>query len=103
MNLGLADAACLAAEIETGIGEGRDPGDLRVLRRYERRRKGENLKMLAALDALNRLFRLPSWAGPLRAFGLHAVDRTPVAKRLLMREALGLEGRVLRNGPQLEA
>jgi 2-octaprenylphenol hydroxylase len=103
MNLGLADAACLAAEIEAGLTEGRDPGDLRVLRRYERRRKGENLKMLAALDGLNRLFRLPSWVGPLRAFGLHAVDRAPAAKRFFMREALGLERGVLRNTPHREA
>jgi 2-octaprenylphenol hydroxylase len=92
MNLGLADAACLAAEIEAGLAAGFDPGDLRVLRRYERRRKAENLKMLAALDALNRLFRLPAWAGPLRALGLHAVDRSPPVKRLLMRQALGLGG-----------
>jgi 2-octaprenylphenol hydroxylase len=103
MNLGLADAACLAAEIEAGLAEGRDPGDLRVLRRYERRRKGENLKMLAALDGLNRLFRLPPWAAPLRAFGLRAVDRTPAAKRFFMHEALGIEGRVLRNAPHREA
>jgi 2-octaprenylphenol hydroxylase len=103
MNLGLADAACLAAEIEAGLAEGRDPGDLRVLRRYERRRKGENLKMLAALDGLNRLFRLPSFIGPLRALGLHAVERAPAAKRFFMREALGLERNVLRSGPHREA
>ncbi|HEX5421750.1 MAG TPA: UbiH/UbiF/VisC/COQ6 family ubiquinone biosynthesis hydroxylase [Gammaproteobacteria bacterium] len=90
MNLGLADAACLAAEIEAGLAAGRDPADITVLRRYERRRKAENLKMLVALDALNRLFRLPAWAAPLRAFGLHAVDRAAPVKRLLMRQALGL-------------
>ncbi len=92
MNLGLADAACLAAEIEAGLAEGREPGDLPVLRRYERRRKAENLRMLVALDALNRLFRLPDWVRPLRAFGLQAVDAAPPAKRLLMRQALGLGG-----------
>jgi hypothetical protein len=59
--------------------------------------------MLAALDGLNRLFRLPSWVGPLRAFGLHAVDRAPAAKRFFMREALGLERGVLRNTPHREA
>ncbi|HEU4617778.1 MAG TPA: UbiH/UbiF/VisC/COQ6 family ubiquinone biosynthesis hydroxylase [Gammaproteobacteria bacterium] len=103
MNLGLADAACLAAEIEGALAEGRDPGDLTVLRRYERRRKGENLKMLAALDGLNRLFRLPAWAAPLRGAGLRAVDRAAPAKRLLMREALGLDARILRSAPHPEA
>jgi ubiquinone biosynthesis UbiH/UbiF/VisC/COQ6 family hydroxylase len=90
MNLGLADAACLAAEMEAGLGAGRDPSDFMILRRYERRRKAENLKMLVALDALNRLFRLPAWFAPVRAFGLHAVDSAAPVKRLLMRQALGL-------------
>lgn len=89
MNLGLADALHLAAEIDAGMRSGRDPGDLRLLRRYERRRKTENLKMLLALDALHRVFRLPR-AAPLRAAGLAAVDRALPVKRLLMREALGL-------------
>ncbi len=103
MNLGLADAACLAAEIEAGLAEGREPGDLPVLRRYERRRKAENLKMLVALDALNRLFRLPDWARPLRGLGLRAVDAAPPAKRLLMRQALGLGGAGARGRPPAEA
>jgi 2-octaprenylphenol hydroxylase len=62
-----------------------------VLRRYERERKGDNLAMLAAFDALNRLFRLPGWAGPLRGLGLRAVESAHPVKRLLMRKALGLE------------
>ena len=69
---------------------GEDPGDARVLRRYERERKGENLRMLAAFDALNRLFRLPAWAAPLRMLGLRAVNTAAPAKRLLMAQALGL-------------
>src|SRR5690606_3866866 len=67
MNLGLADAAALAAVIERALAAGEDPGDRRVLRRYERRRKPENLEMLAALDGLHRLFALPDWAAPLRS------------------------------------
>jgi len=90
MNLGLLDAAALAAVIEDAVRAGEDPGDARVLRRYERERKGDNLKMLAAFDALNRLFRLPGWATPLRVIGLGAVNATAPAKRLLMQQALGL-------------
>ncbi len=45
---------------------GEDPGDVKVLRRYERERKGANLEMLVALDALHRVFALPAWAAPLR-------------------------------------
>jgi ubiquinone biosynthesis UbiH/UbiF/VisC/COQ6 family hydroxylase len=90
MNLGLLDAACLAAVIEDAVLAGEDPGDLKVLRRYERQRKGDNLQMLLALDGLHRLFGLPAWAAPLRAAGLRAVDSSGAAKRLLMQRALGL-------------
>jgi 2-octaprenylphenol hydroxylase len=91
MNLGLLDAAALARVVEDAVLAGEDPGDLKVLRRYERERKGANLEMLLALDALHRLFALPAaWAAPLRGAGLRAVERSAVAKRFFMRRALGL-------------
>ena len=89
MNMGLLDAVGIVAVIENALNKGEDPGDMRVLRRYERNRKGENLKMLLALDGLNRFFRLPG-ISPLRAAGLTAVNAVGPAKRALMREALGL-------------
>ena len=91
MNLGILDAASIAAVIEDALLAGEDIGDLKVLRRYERERKGDNLAMLAAFDGLNRLFRLPGWAAPLRALGLRAVEAAHPVKRLLMQKALGLE------------
>jgi 2-octaprenylphenol hydroxylase len=90
MNLGLLDAAAIAAVVEDAVLAGEDPGDLNVLRRYERERKGDNLAMLAALDGLNRLFRLPQWAQPLRSVGMRAVDSAGPVKRLLVHQALGL-------------
>jgi len=90
MNLGLLDAAALARVVEDALLAGEDPGDLKVLRRYERERKGANLEMLLALDALHRLFALPDWAAPLRGAGLRTVQRSGVAKRFCMRRALGL-------------
>ncbi len=90
MNLGLLDAAAIAAVIEDAVLAGEDVGDLKVLRRYERERKGDNLAMLAAFDGLNRLFRLPGWASPLRSLGLRAVEAADPVKRLLMQKALGL-------------
>jgi 2-octaprenylphenol hydroxylase len=93
MNLGLLDAACLAAVLEEAILHGEDPGDLKVLRRYERERKGDNVEMLVALDALHRWFGLPRPWAPLRALGLRIIDRAPPAKRWLMQRALGLNSR----------
>src|SRR5690606_35135073 len=90
MNLGLADAACLAAQDAAAAGEGLDPGDWRVLRRYERRRKADNLNMLLALDGLHHLFGLPTAMAPIRAFGLALADAVGPAKRWLTRRALGL-------------
>jgi 2-polyprenylphenol 6-hydroxylase len=90
MNLGLLDAAAIGAAIEDALLAGEDIGDLKVLRRYERERKGDNLAMMAAFDGLNRLFRLPSWAAPARALGLRAVEAAHPVKRLLMQRALGL-------------
>jgi 2-octaprenylphenol hydroxylase len=93
MNLGLLDAAVLAEVIEEAVTAGEDPGDLPVLRRYERRSKGRNLKSLMTMDALHRLFtHSGSLLAPLRAAGLSLVDATPLAKRMLMKEALGLLG-----------
>ena len=90
MNLGLLDAASLAGVFEQAVLRGEDPGDLKVLHRYERQRKGDNLQMLLALDALHHLFALPAWMAPLRAFGMGAIDASGMAKRLLMHRALGL-------------
>jgi 2-octaprenylphenol hydroxylase len=90
MNLGLLDAGSIAAVIEDAVLAGDDVGDLKVLRRYERERKGDNLAMLAVFDGLNRLFGMPAWAGPLRGLGLRAVDAAHPVKRLLMQKALGL-------------
>src|SRR5688500_9727010 len=54
MNLGILDAASIAAVVEDALLAGEDVGDHKVLRRYERQRKGDNLAMLAAFDGLNR-------------------------------------------------
>jgi 2-octaprenylphenol hydroxylase len=71
-----------------------DPGDCRVLRRYERERKGDNLATLATIDGLHRLFAA-SGATVARAagLGLGLVDRAPVLKRWLARRAMGAADR----------
>ncbi len=92
-NLGLLDAAALAQVLAEALANGEAPGDLRVLRRYERWRKGDNLAMLAALDGLSKLFgstRLP--LGKFRRAGLSLVNRAQPARNRLARQALGLAG-----------
>jgi len=90
-NMGLLDAAALADVVADGLGSGEDPGDRRLLRRYERSRKGDNVRMMLALDGLHRLFGLPAAPfAPLRRAGLAMVNGAGPIKSLLIREALGL-------------
>ncbi len=93
MNLGLLDATRLARTLEQALDEGQSPGDLRVLRRYERASKGENLAMLLALDVIARSGNLPGWVSPARRFGLSAVQWFGPGRRWLMRQALGTGSR----------
>ena len=88
-NLGLQDARVLA-EVLAARAPGRDPGDLRLLRRYARARAEAILAMRTAVHGLHRLFDAPGPAAVrLRNAGLNLADRMPVLKNLLMRHAMG--------------
>jgi 2-octaprenylphenol hydroxylase len=94
LNLGLMDCAVLA-EVLAAARPASSAGELRVLRRYERRRRSENIAAAAALDGIERLFssRHALSAG-LRGAALRAADRLSPVKSLLARRALGLSGDV---------
>ena len=93
VNLGLLDAAALAEVVRDAHANGRDIGDLGVLRRYERWRKGDNLAMIIALDAFKRLFSNDIAPLPqLRNAGLRAVERFTPLKHAFVRQAMGLSG-----------
>jgi len=91
INLGLQDVAVLAEELCAGRARGVPLGQLELLRRYQRRRKGENLLMMTAMDGFKRLFEQQSlpvrW---LRNTGMRGVDRMLPLKQQLMRHAMGL-------------
>ncbi|SRR6056297_651950 len=91
INLGLADVDELARVILEARQRGLPLGALSVLQRYQRRRKGSNLAMMAAMDGFRHLFgsrRLSlRW---LRNAGLRQVDALPAVKKRLMRQAMGL-------------
>ena len=87
LNLGLQDAAALAAVL--GARATRDPGELRLLRRYERSRAEPLLAMNIAIGGLFTLFKAESeLALRLRNAGLNLTDRVPVLKNVLMRHAM---------------
>lgn len=92
MNLGLLDCAALA-EVLGDAADLAALGDLRVLRRYERWRRSENLVMATAMDALERLFSNDNdMLAGLRIASLGAVARLPPLRRRLAAQALGLTG-----------
>jgi 2-octaprenyl-6-methoxyphenol hydroxylase len=93
LNLGFRDAIALAELVIAAVGRGGDPGATELLARYQRRRRPDNMLMLAMTDGLDRLFsndnRLVRLA---RDIGIAAVHHTPPLKRVFMRRAMGLAG-----------
>lgn len=90
-NLGIADAAVLARSIGDGLAAGEYPGDLPVLRRYERSRRGANATMLNFVDGLNRLFGSPSASlAALRGAGMVLFNRSGPLRRRVVETALGI-------------
>jgi len=103
LNLGLLDCAVLAEVLggdsrRFGGADRGGPvrfGEYKLLRRYERRRKSENVLAATAFDGLERLFSNDSAVlARLRIAGLAAVERVPFIKRELATRALGLSGDV---------
>jgi len=88
INLGLADVRVLAEELIRASEADIDWGDVKVLQRYQRRRKGENLSIMVAMEAFKRGF---GSADPvirvLRNWGLSWVDGAPPIKRWLASQA----------------
>jgi ubiquinone biosynthesis UbiH/UbiF/VisC/COQ6 family hydroxylase len=89
LNLGLQDVRTLVDTLVTRE-PGRDPGDYRLLRRYERSRAEPILAMDGVVHGLFRLYQAESGLmSRLRNTGLNLTDRLPVLKNILMRRAMG--------------
>ena len=90
LNLGLADAACLAGvlaqrEYWRGLGEEK------LLRRYERARKADVAAAGAVTDGLHGLFAQTDdrWQ-TLRNWGMNSFGRSSLLKRWVARQAAGM-------------
>ncbi len=90
-NLGIADAACLTGVITDAIANDEVIGDFRVLRRYERARKGANSTMLHFISGINRLFAYDSFPlAAVRATGMRIFNKSGPIRDHAVRVALGL-------------
>lgn len=103
VNLGLLDVAELSDVLHAALNRGEDIASLAVLQRYERRRMGANLSMMAAMEGFERLFHADAlplrW---LRNTGMRWVDGLGTLKSSIIRRALGLDGQLpeLAKAPQ---
>jgi 2-octaprenyl-6-methoxyphenol hydroxylase len=90
LNLGFRDIGALAELVIAAVQSGEDPGGPALLRRYQAARRPDNMLMLAATDALDRLFSndIPP-IRLVRDLGIAAVHRIGPLKRMFMRRAMG--------------
>ena len=90
LNLGLADAACLA-DVLAQREYWRALGDEKLLRRYERARKADVAAMGAVTDGLHGLFAQTDerWQ-MLRNWGMKGFARSSLLKRWVTQQATGL-------------
>ncbi|TYC57266.1 2-octaprenyl-3-methyl-6-methoxy-1,4-benzoquinol hydroxylase [Marinobacter sp. BW6] len=90
-NLGYGDVRAMLDELARAKKTGLSPANDLVLARYQRRRKGENLTMMAAMEGFKQLFgrdELPvRW---LRNTGLRWLNQLGPVKNRIAAEAMGL-------------
>ena len=95
LNAGLRDIAALSQVIKEGRDRGEDFGSEGVLNRYQEWRRFDATALPLTLDGLNKIFSNDNqFLSSFRNLGLGLVNGTPSLKRLLMREAAGLSGRL---------
>jgi 2-octaprenyl-6-methoxyphenol hydroxylase len=100
LNMGLRDAADIAAIVRDAIAAGNDPGAPDMLRRYDMSRRADVLSRTFAIDIANRSLLsdlLPVQS--LRAAGLHMIGSVGPLRRLAMREGLAPSWRARRHAP----
>lgn len=91
VNLGLQDVRVLSEELLRAYESSADLGGELSLRRYQRRRKADNLAMMAAMEGFKRLFGSRSlpliW---LRNAGMRQLNKLEPVKHHIVRQAMGL-------------
>ena len=90
-NLGFADVEVLVDEVSRALTRGVDIGDISVLRRYQRRRKPDNLATMAAMEGFKRLLaadQLPLRL--LRNLGMSTLNQQAAIKNALIKRAMGI-------------
>ena len=97
LNAGLRDIAALTQIIHEAKQRGEDFGSTAVLNRYQEWRRFDATALPLALDGFNRLFSNHNrLLQDIRGLGIGIVNGLPNLKRLIMRQAAGLSGKLPR-------
>jgi len=87
-NLGFADARTLAQVLAGARLEGRSPGDLKLLKQYQHRRRAENIVMGSVMEAFKQIYSADNpginW---LRNTSMRFVNNNDLLKSLITRLA----------------
>lgn len=91
VNAGLLDAATIAELIIKAERVGRPIGSHKLLRQYERWRKGDNLLMMGSMDVINKIYSVENKGFcQLRGIGMSWVNHRAWLKNYFNRYAMGL-------------
>ncbi|WP_417582370.1 UbiH/UbiF/VisC/COQ6 family ubiquinone biosynthesis hydroxylase [Nitrincola sp.] len=91
VNLGFLDVAALVEVLTDAHVQGELLGSLSVLRRYQRLRRSDNLRMSATMEMFRRLFgERPAPVRLLRSSGMNLVNHLSPLKNHLAMMAMGL-------------
>ncbi|NMT62339.1 FAD-dependent monooxygenase [Marinobacter orientalis] len=91
-NLGYGDVRALLDELSQATKAGISPDNELVLARYQRRRKGENLAMMAAMEGFKQLFgRDELGVRWLRNTGMRWLNQLGPIKNRIAAQAMGLD------------
>ena len=92
VNLGFLDIATLAEEVIQAHKKKRDIGSLQVLRKYERRRKGDNALMMGSMDGFHALFSNDNQAlSFVRNMGINLTNNVVPLKSRIIAHAMGVD------------
>ena len=91
INLGFSDVKALSECILAAHKRGQSVGDLAMLKRYQRQRKGDNLAMMAAVEGFKRLFApIPLPLRWLRNAGMSGLQQQAKLKNRIIKYAMGI-------------
>ena len=90
-NAGLLDAAAMIELIVSARDLGRPLSSRKLLRRYERWRKGDNLILLGGMDILKRIYGVNNKSfATIRSAGMNKINQTLWLKNYFNQYAMGL-------------